>query len=260
MLKLEKFIQEATRAAGKSTLRKFGKITTSTIKTGKLDFVTEADLLSNKMIIGSIKKNFPEHGIISEETGEHNIDSEYTWIIDPIDGTLNFSKKIPLYVILVALRKKDKLELACAYDPVHDEMYFAKRGGGAYLNGKRIYCSKQRTVNDSTGFVSDRLTPEKLALMQNFGDYLKGGRVITSGIHCAGLSGVWVANGRMDWNITSGTGHIWDYAAPCLIADEAGCKVTNFQGKPWDYKDNRIIIANPVLHAELMKVVNGRYQ
>ncbi len=255
---LEKFIQDLARAAGKLTAKKFGLTVSHQMKTHKLDLVTEADLASNALILGRIKKNFPAHGIISEETGEYNVDAECVWIIDPIDGTLNFSKKIALYVVLIALKKRGVLELACAYDPIHDEMYFAKRNGGAFRNGKRIRCSPQPTLIDSCGLMSDRLTKERQALTGKILRHLKGGQAVVSSYHCAGLSGIYVADGRKDWNITSGQGHVWDYAAPFLIAAEAGCKVAGFNGEPWDFKSNKMIVANPVLYDDIVKAVGGK--
>ena len=252
----EAFIKKTARAAGRIAQNRFGLSHNSRAKSNALDVVTESDMLANALIIRAIKRHFPQDGIISEETGKEKDGAEHVWIIDPIDGTLNYSKGIPFYAVLIARKTNGLTDLACVYDPVHNEMYFAKRGAGAYLNGKRIHCSTQWTVDNSCGLVSDRLTPSKINLLTRFYQKAPDARIHMGSIHCAGISGVYVADGRKDWNITTGHGHVWDYAAPFLIAEEAGCKVTDFSGKPWNFRDGtQIVIANPILHTQLLEVV-----
>ena len=159
MLEPEKFIQDVARQAGGITLTFFKKAEIQYTKKDALDVVTQADLASNNFIIESIKRDFPNDGIISEETGESNIEAEHVWIIDPLDGTLNFSKSIPAYTVLIARARKGVVELAVIYDPIHDELCFAERGEGAYLNGVRIECSQMKNLNETVGCSSGNMRP-----------------------------------------------------------------------------------------------------
>src|SRR5689334_8542195 len=133
---MEKFIQQLGRDAGKILLAKFGKIKNLQTKRHALDFLTEADLMVDKLVTSRIKKKFPTHAIVSEESGKHNT-SPNKWIIDPLDGTNNFAHGIPMFVTQLAYVENNKLKAAMIYNPVQDQMFYAETGKGAYLNGRR---------------------------------------------------------------------------------------------------------------------------
>jgi len=209
---MDKFIQNIAKQAGQIILEKFGQVKIQSTKSHALDIVTEADLASNKFLCDAIKNKFPKHGIISEETGEYQRNSEYIWIIDPLDGTINFSKKIPLFAVLIALAKNNILQLAVIYDPVHNEMFFAKKSKGAYLNGKKIQCSEQNNFLESLGCFTDRLKTERLKVLNNISQFVKGESFSVSSLSSIGLSSAYVASSRRDWFISDG-GKIWDYAS-----------------------------------------------
>jgi len=251
---MEKFIQEISKKAGKIILEKFGKVDIEKTKAHSLDIVTEADLASNKFLLKNIIENFPTHGIISEETGEYRKNTEYTWIIDPLDGTINFSKKIPLFAVLVCLVKKGTLELASIYDPVHEELFYAKRGKGTYLNNKLVRCSNQKNILHSLGCFTDRLKQDRLKILNNISNSVKESFSISS-LLSIGLTSAYVASARRDWFVSDG-GKVWDYASSALILKESGCVVTNFQGKPWSFNDRNIIACNKYLHSKLLKLIN----
>src|SRR3989344_3946052 len=137
---MENFIKQLVRDSGKILSSKFGKIGVSHTKANPLDVVTQADLLADKLIVGRIKKKFPKHAIISEESGEHN-QHRYKWIIDPLDGTSNFASKIPLFVTQLAFVEGDDVKFSALFDPIHDKLYFAQKGKGSFLNGRKIACS-----------------------------------------------------------------------------------------------------------------------
>lgn len=253
---IETFIKEITKKAGEITLEKFGKVGVLSTKKHILDIVTEADLLSNAFLEREIKKKYPDHGIISEELGKYNTNAEYVWIIDPLDGTLNFSKQIPFYAVLVGLKKGDTMEMGCVYQPVSGDLYFARKGKGAFLNGKKIRCSPQRTLVNSIGLMNDLVKKERLQSMNRLLDTLEGGRCNIRIFASIGLSCAYVADGREDWYV-SHEGAVWDYAAATLIAQEAGCTVTDFDGNPWNVDTKKMIIANKQLHAQLFKMISG---
>src|SRR3989344_9437803 len=120
------------------------------------DIVTDADFLSEKAIVSIIKENFPDHNILSEETPFDKTDSLYTWIIDPIDGTENFARSIPLVMVGIALKKGDEVVLAVCYDPIHDELFRAEKGRGAYCNNQRIHVSERDLIHANVALTVKR--------------------------------------------------------------------------------------------------------
>ena len=252
---MEKFIQQITKRAGDVILKKFGKIGVKYSKEDANDVVTEADLASNTLIINEIRKKYPTHGIISEETGEYQKDAEYIWIIDPLDGTLNFATKIPLFAVMVGLAKKGKMELGAIYNPCTKEFIFAKNGKGAFLNGKRVYCSEKEKWEDSRGIIGSILSPGNSKLIAGI---LKSTEKETCRIDAFGSFGIsvlFLANGRRDWQALK-RGLLWDCAPGALILKEAGCKVTNFKGEPWTINEREIVVSNKFLHKRLLTIIN----
>jgi myo-inositol-1(or 4)-monophosphatase len=257
---MEKFIKTIAVEAGKVSLKYFNKSSnTYKTKTHALDLVTKGDLAVNDFLVKKIKAKYPTHGIISEETGEHQSSAEYVWVIDPIDGTSNFAKGIPLYAVIIALIHKGKVELGVIYDPVHQNLYFAQRKAGAFLNGKRIKCSNQRTLANSFGDFSNRFSSDRIAVMKNIMRLSNNERVHARSFFSIAVSSFLVASGKEDWLYSAG-GYIWDYAAPNLILSEAGCKVTNLKGEKWKLTDNNVVAANPVLHKQLIKAFKSSFR
>jgi myo-inositol-1(or 4)-monophosphatase len=250
----EKFIQDIAKQAGKVTLGFFKNAEVQYTKEHALDVVTQADLASNKFITEAIKKEFPNDGIISEETGESNTDAEYIWIIDPLDGTLNFSKNIPLYTILIARAKAGIVELAVIYDPIHDELCYAKRGEGAYLNGERIKCTEMKSLDDTVGCYTGKLRSTDIVRLEKMINANSKGNLSTTSFFGMGINTLYVAIGRRDWFIIEG-GALWDHAAPSLILEESGCKVTSMTGTPWSFKDKTMLAANPELHGFILSKI-----
>lgn len=253
---MEEFIKELAVNAGDIVEKKFGKAKITNHKSHSLDLVTEADISSNKYLVQKIKNKYSDHGIISEELGNYNTNKDFVWIIDPLDGTINFAKGVPLFVILIALAKNGKIILSSIYDPVHKELFFAKKGKGALLNNKKIICSNGKYISQSMGMLSDRVNEQRIRILSELSRLNKGENFSINIFSSIGVSAACVASGRSDWVISVG-GKIWDYAAPALLAEEAGCTVTNSQGKPWEFNDRNIIIANKNLHPILLKVVSS---
>jgi myo-inositol-1(or 4)-monophosphatase len=224
---MEQFIKEITKKAGAAILKKFGKVGIKYTKKDATDVVTEADLIANKIIIDAIKKKYPDHAIISEETGEYQVGAEYCWIIDPLDGTRNFSTRTPMFAVMVGLARNDEMKMATVYNPCANELFFAQKGKGAFLNNKRVHCSKQKTWKDSWGLISANLSERNAAVMDKLLKYSKKEIFWVSALGSGGVSAMYQANGRRDWRISRGGG-LWDYAPTSLILSEAGCKVTNF--------------------------------
>ena len=253
---METFIKQITKESGIAILKKFGKIGVKYTKEDASDVVTEADLIANKIITSAIKKKYPTHSIISEETGEHQNGAQYCWIIDPLDGTRNFSTRTPLFAVMIALAHNGKIELATVYNPCTDELLFAKKGKGAFLNGKKIHCSEHKTWANSWGLGNANLSGHVVD-MQKLLNYSKKEKFWVSAFGSAGISAIYQADGRRDWGVSKGGG-LWDYASPSLILTEAGCKVTNSKGEAWSIKDRELLSANKYLHPKLLEIINSK--
>ncbi|MEO7444954.1 MAG: inositol monophosphatase family protein, partial [Ferruginibacter sp.] len=202
-------------------------------KEGINNLVTEADHAAEKAIIEVIQHDFPDHFILSEETGEIATNSEYKWIIDPIDGTVNFSNGIPICCVSIALEKDGVIILGAVYNPVINEFFFAQKGFGASLNDKKIHVSRKTEVIKSclvTGFPYTYLDNSNGPL-QVFERFIRRG-VPVRRLGSAAIDLCWVAAGRFD-GFYEHKLQAWDSAAGFLIVEEAGGKVTDFEGNPF---------------------------
>ena len=253
----ERFIQDIVKKAGDAVLKRFGKDGVHYMKSEHLwDVVTKADLLSETIIIDAIRKAYPDHGIISEESGEIGESSEYIWIIDPIDGTLNFSRGVPLFGVMMCLVRKGEVLLSAINLPALGERFFAKKGGGAYLNGKRINCSKRKTLNQSFGAGSARLDGRPAAFLSTLLRAARREQIQYASFFSMAVNSAYVASGRRDW-MAPLVGSIWDFAPAYLLLKESGCKVTDTNGKPWKFGVLELVAANPTLHNKLIALTKG---
>ncbi|RKD33454.1 inositol monophosphatase family protein [Thermohalobacter berrensis] len=200
-------------------------------KSSKVDLVTEVDELSEKYILDKIKKHYPDHKILSEESGEIDLDSDYLWIIDPLDGTTNYAQGLPIFAISIALQHKGETLLGVVYLPKLDEMFEALKDEGAYLNGKRINVSNKSNLQDcvlATGFPYDKRTHK-----DNNANYFAHFVPKVRGLRRMGAAAYDLANvaaGRLDgfWEINLSP---WDVAAGVLIIKEAKGKVIYLDDK-----------------------------
>lgn len=250
---VEKFIKKITEKAGKKTLRLFGKIGVKYTKSSQTDVVTEADLLSEKIIVSNIKRRYPDHGIISEESPDFNTDKEYLWIIDPLDGTRNYSLKTPEYGVMVALCHNKQVIMSAVYLPYFKELYFARKGRGAYLNDIRINCGKTKDYKFSYGITGSIWRKPRKKFMELMIDAVGDDAVWISSFGAAAMIHCTVASGKRDWAIVHNHS-VWDIAAGYLLMKESGCKVTRLNGEPWTIQDKDMLSANPELHKKLMNI------
>ena len=256
MLSFEKFIQKIAKEAGGAVLKRFGKDQVHYQKSAhRIDAVTKADLLSDKILVSAIKKAYPEHGIISEESGKVNEAAEYVWILDPIDGTFNFAFGVPLFGVMIALAHKGKVILAAVNMPATNEFFYAREGRGAFLNGRRIHCSNTRTIVHSAGYGGSTLRDRAKTFVEKIIHSEKAEYMILGSFNCC-ANHCYVAAGRRDW-IVSVSGKIWDFAPAYLLLKESGCKVTDVNGKPWKLGMLEMVAANPRLHKQLLKLTKG---
>ena len=255
---LKQILLEAIEAGGAELKRFFNKEFKITNKVGINNPVTEADHASEAAIINIIKKNFPDHQVLAEETGAHTKDSNYKWIIDPIDGTINFAHGIPLCSVSIAIEKDDEIIMAAVYAPILNELFFAEKGKGASLNDEPISVSNEEKVISSnlvTGF------PYTYINMPN-GPLEVFSRLIRKGIPVRRLGSAcidlcWVACGRFD-GFYEHKLSAWDSAAGFLIVEEAGGKVTDFKGDYYSPYQPHLVATNGKIHDELLDVINNR--
>ncbi|MEO5942582.1 MAG: inositol monophosphatase family protein [Ferruginibacter sp.] len=226
-------------------------------KEGINNLVTEADHAAEKAIIEVIQKEFPDHFILSEETGEIVTNSEYKWIIDPIDGTVNFANGIPLCCVSIGLEKNGEMILGSIYAPIINEFYFAEKGAGATLNDKKITVSDKTEVIKSclvTGFPYSYLDAPNGPL-QVFEKLIRNG-VPVRRLGSAAIDLCWVAAGRFD-GFYEHKLQAWDSAAGTLLVEEAGGKVTDFTGSTFSPYQPHVLATNGKIHEELLGIVNG---
>ncbi|MEP7164326.1 MAG: inositol monophosphatase family protein [Ferruginibacter sp.] len=226
-------------------------------KEGINNLVTEADHAAEKAIIDVIQKAYPDHFILSEETGEIITNSEYKWIIDPIDGTVNFAHGIPLCCVSIGLEKEGEMILGAVYNPLMNEFFFAQKGFGASLNDKKITVSNKSEVISSnlvTGFPYTYLDMPN-GPIQVFEKLIRKG-VPVRRLGSAAIDLCWVAAGRFDGFYEHNL-QAWDSAAGFLIVEEAGGKVTDFAGNYYSPYQPHLLATNGKIHNELLGVVNG---
>ena len=219
---------------------------------GAFDLVTEADRASEKLIVERLRARWPEHGIVAEEGTRSEMDAEYRWYVDPLDGTTNFAHGYPVFCISIALARQDgQLAVGVLCDPTRDEMFAAERGRGATLNGKPIHVSQTKALAESilgTGFPS-----HKRHKNPNIHFYhqitLRSHGVRRAGSAALDLANV--ASGRYDgfWEFNLNP---WDTAAGVLLVQEAGGKVTRFDGSPFRLDSREVLASNGLIHQELL--------
>jgi myo-inositol-1(or 4)-monophosphatase len=234
---------------------------------GAIDPVTESDLQSQEMIIGLIRQQFPDHGFLAEETiveqppsavPESAASSPYRWIIDPLDGTVNFAHGYPAFCVSIACEAAGRLVYGVVYDPMLDELFEAIKGQGAQLNGRPIRVSTTGRMDRAlvaTGFpydIRERL-PETLARLGRILGAVQGLRRGGS----AALDMCYVACGRFDGFLEENL-KPWDTAAGLLIIEEAGGRITTFEGGEYDIYSPNILASNGLMHESLMACLNNK--
>ena len=249
-------LEELAREAGKILRAGYQQEHEITFK-GVIDLVTEVDHQSEAYLIGELQKRYPGHQILAEESGVTDGNPDSVWIIDPLDGTVNYAHKIPIFAVSIGYAALGRVSLAVVYDPMRDELYSAERGRGSHLNGNRIHSSEATDLRKSllvTGFPYDAWDTE----FDNFGNFVRFAKQ-SQGVRrlgSAALDCCYVAAGRFDgfWELQLKQ---WDVAAGGLIAEESGTTVTNVRGET-DYLSapQSILACAPGIYEQMLKVLN----
>jgi myo-inositol-1(or 4)-monophosphatase len=245
----------AARSAGELILRSTDSVSRLSVdQKGKNDYASEVDRMAEREIISIIKAAYPEHAILAEESGKHK-GNDFVWIIDPLDGTTNFLHGFPQYSVSIALKYKGKLEVGVVYDPLRDELFTAKRGGGAMLNSRRLRVTNQNSLKGAligTGFPfkTDRDLDAYLGMFRALTTECAGIRRAGS----AALDLAYVAAGRMDgyWEIGIME---WDMAAGILLIKEAGGVVTDFSFNDNYLESGNVIVGSPKMHQLMYQLI-----
>jgi|TARA_B100001123_G_C15292342_1_gene1017903 myo-inositol-1(or 4)-monophosphatase len=246
----------AARAAGDSIVREMDRACDIPIEDkGKNDFVTEVDKNAEEIIISTIQKSYPDHAFLAEESGQRG-ESDYLWIIDPLDGTTNFLHSFPHFAVSIALKQKGILNQAVVYDPLKQELFTATKGKGAQLNNRKIRVSSKKELDGAllgTGFP---YSDEKAML--KFIESYKALFPKVAGIRRAGVASLdlaYVASGRLDgfWEFNLKP---WDIAAGVLLIQEAGGISAELSGGLDYLESGNIISANPKLLKAMLKIVS----
>jgi myo-inositol-1(or 4)-monophosphatase len=257
LLMFKSTLIEAVKAGAVEIRRYFNKDFKIGNKEGINNLVTEADHASEKVILEVIRKNFPDHYILSEEAGELIQDSSYKWIIDPIDGTVNFAHGIPLNCVCIAIEHNGEIIMSSIYNPHLEELFFAEKGCGTLLNDKPTHVSDETDVAKAclvTGFPYTYLdTPN--GPLQVFEKFIRKG-VPVRRLGSAGIDLCWVACGRFD-GFYEHKLEAWDSAAGYLIVEEAGGKVTDFKGNKFSPYQPHVLATNGKIHDAMLSVINN---
>ena len=256
---LKQTVLDATYAGAKILKKYFNGTFSITSKTGINDLVTQADHESEDEIIKVIRAQFPHHYILSEEAGELKSDSRTKWIIDPIDGTINFAHGIPVCCVSIGVERDGIMIFGAVYNPFMNEFFFAEKGKGATLNDQPIHVSNKAQLGTSclaTGFPYLYLDMPNGPL-QVFEKLIRQGIPVRR-LGSAALDLCWVAAGRFDGFYEHNL-KAWDSAAGFLIAEEAGAKVTDFAGAYYSPYQPSLAATNGKIHEELLMAINGKW-
>jgi myo-inositol-1(or 4)-monophosphatase len=245
----------AARQAGSIIMRSFQRIDTLTVAEKQVnDFVSDVDRAAEQAIIEVIRRSYPHHAILAEESGEHQ-GNEYQWIVDPLDGTTNYLHGFPQFSVSIALQHRGQLESAVVYDPLRDEMFTASRGNGALLNDRRLRVTDRKSLKGAllgTGipFRDQRYLDDYLGMLKALVKDTAGIRRPGS----AALDFAYVAAGRIDgfWELGLSA---WDFAAGALLVREAGGVVSDIRGGDRHLESGNVIAAGVRLHREMVSTI-----
>jgi len=247
----------AARSAGDIIARSTERLDTlNIVNKAENDFVSEVDHRAEQEIIKVIRKAFPDHAILAEESGAQAGSSDYQWIIDPLDGTTNFLHGFPQFAVSIALKHKNRIEQAVVYDPMRQELFTAGRGEGANLNGKRIRVANRNGLKGALLGTGIPFRPE-FPYLDEYLAMLKALLPGSAGIRrpgSAALDLAYVAAGRLDGFWEFGL-NVWDMAAGVLLVEEAGGLVSDFNGGFSHLETGNIVAAGPRVFKAMLQTI-----
>lgn len=250
------FAEKLAKQGGQTLAEHFGKLDQAQIESkGPHDLVTDLDKQVEEMYVENIKKRFPDHGIIGEEGSSKNEEAEYVWVLDPLDGTRNYTIQVPFYATMICLLKNKEPVAAVIYVPPVNKLYSAVKGGGAFLNGKKIQVSNEAELIKSSILYCHTADQRGVESAEKYAAKLKIAALNADRFRTAGGEMGLVAEGLAEAYLLDGL-PLWDMAAGALLVREAGGKVTDFTGKDWLPGDTNILLTNGTgIHEEILKIL-----
>lgn len=242
----------AARSAARIVAKNFHQAKNTSVKDGGKGLVTQTDLEADKAI-SEVLKSCSEYPILSEESGQSGESGGPTWVIDPLDGTNNFARSIPLFTISVGLMNGIESLAGVIIDPINQKEYYAVKGGGAFCNNEKLQLPAFDTEYIPMLFLNHGYAKIDRERFKNVTAKVAA-NYNTLKLGSTALELCYVADGSVDAFITSGD-ELWDFAAGAVIATEAGCKFTDWQGNPWDGKAKQLLFARPEVQQQLLSVV-----
>jgi myo-inositol-1(or 4)-monophosphatase len=250
---------EAAREAGRFLKLSVGKVRNIEVKQGdERNLVSEIDRGAEEKIIAIIRRHYPGHAILAEESGGSLAPAEYRWIIDPLDGTTNFLHGVPIFSVSIGIERRGELIAGVVYDPNQDEMFTAEKGAGAFLNGRRLKVSSSSVLVESllvTGFPYN-ITENPGNAVEHFVHFLMAARGVRR-LGSAAMDLSYVAAGRFDgfWEVSLSP---WDMAAGALLIQEAGGRVTDMAGGPLNIYQKTVLASNGPIHDAMLAVMKQK--
>ncbi|MBI3014895.1 MAG: inositol monophosphatase [Candidatus Tectomicrobia bacterium] len=222
---------------------------------GEINLVTEADRASEALILSEIRRRFPDHSIVAEESAPKQVPGEFCWYVDPLDGTTNFAHKLPYFSVSIGVRRGQEMVAGVIYDPILEELFCAARGEGATCNDRLIRVSPQKNLGESllvTGF-NYTIRQDSGQVFEHFRNFT----MVAQGVRRVGSAALdlcYVACGRYEgfWERDLSP---WDTAAGTLLVEEAGGRVTQFGGEPFDLYGAEVLASNSLIHETMTEVL-----
>jgi len=252
------FAIQTAKGAGTILMEHFGKIASYEHKSTPIDLLTIADTQSEAFILNEIKSTFSDHHIIAEESASDVNNSDYRWVIDPLDGTTNFVHCLPIFAVSIGLQYKNETITGVVYNPAADKCFWAEKNKGAFINGEAIHTTSINTLSNSllvTGFpyIHDDRWSKGFELFKSMYSKTQGVRRLGA----ASLDFCFVAMGRFEGFWEFGL-QPWDVCAGGLIVQEAGGKVTDWDDSPMPFSGNRVLATNGHIHGEMLEVLSKK--
>lgn len=256
--KIENFLVSLRPELHEKIMQYFGETAVSRKGEGVNDIFTEADTAAQEIIVSAIKKQFPDHGIISEEQdGHYQPEASCQWFIDPIDGTKNFATGVPLFGSMAALIVDGYVEIAMDYLPATDELYIAKRNRGVTNNGMPIHCSSPKDFKSSYGIGPVRAGGGNMIKLQRAITEVEPKGIWMNCIGSPAISAAYLASGKRDWFYSKGS-KSWDYMASALVIKESGCVTLDADGEDWKAGDLSLVACAPEIEKEIRQIIEVR--
>ncbi len=246
---------QAARAAGHILVERLPARREVRVK-GLRDIVTDADLAAEEEVVQTIRAHFPDHALLTEEGGESDGGAPYVWVVDPLDGTTNYSRRFPTFSVSIGLLHQGQLTAGVVYDPLRDHLFAVERGRGASLNGEPLWVSQVDLVGDAVVSLDwSRSQANRREIVARLGRIAPACGTVR-GMGSAALGLCYVAAGWTDAYFNVGM-KPWDMAAGLLLIEEAGGRVTDIEGRPWQPWIESVLVSNGQLHQTLLDLMDG---